>query len=81
MFKKLQYCWRKSKFMTYFLTYLIIYLTDFYTSCIGMCEITYLTHFIKGCKYVPDQSLLSYSHISEMCLTVVAICKMAPNTG
>ena len=36
--------------MTYFLTYLIIYLTDFHTSCIGMCEITYLTYFIKGCK-------------------------------
>ena len=50
MFRKFQYCWRKYKFKTYFLTYLITYLTDFYTSCIGMCEITYLTSFIKGCK-------------------------------
>ena len=45
MFRKLQHCWIKYKFKTYFLTYPIIYSTDFYTSCIGMCEITYLTYF------------------------------------
>ena len=40
----------KTNLDLFFLTYLLIYLTDFYTSCIGMCEITYLTYFIKVCK-------------------------------
>ena len=34
--------YRKDKFRPIFFNYLIIYLTDFYTSCIDMCEITYL---------------------------------------
>ena len=46
---------KKRQIYTYFFTYLIIYLTVFYTSLIGMCEITYFTYVISGCITIKNK--------------------------